>query len=329
MKEKRHVHLFIKLFLEYRKKQRYILYFNFDRNYIIRSYRSSDDRSTTGGWCYHCHLAVAAEYHVRDTVPNHRACHGGSHHAHLAEAGACHRWCGHINCFRLYNFKNNDFFIIYFNMNEVLIILLSVLLIFVIIKLKYIKNSKIFIIGFNKTGTTSLHNFFQLNNIKSIHFDNCRLARRIKKNFNENKQLLKDYPKYIVFSDMEDYKKLNYAHVEYFKELYYQYPDSKFILNIRNIDNWIKSRNNHLNGFYAKELCKLLQIDSKQLNDKWRFDYHNHINNVIIFFKNKKNKLLIFDIEKDNINNIINFLPEYYLNSKYYFHLNKSKKNKY
>ena len=155
--------------------------------------------------------------------------------------------------------------------------------------------TKIFIIGFNKTGTTSLHTFFEKNNIRSIHYDQGRIARKIKKNLLSNEPLLKDYDDYQVFSDMEDYKKLNYAHKDYFKELYSQYPDSRFILNTRNIDNWIKSRNRHENGFYVKELCKLLDISKAQLNISWREDYYNHHRNVKEFFRDKPSKLLIFE----------------------------------
>lgn len=184
--------------------------------------------------------------------------------------------------------------------------------------------NKIFIIGFNKTGTRSLHNFFQKNQIKSIHWDRGRIARRIKNNYNNNIPLLNEYNEYIVFSDMEDYKKLNYAHIDYYQELYRQYPNSKFILNIRDVENWIKSRNNHLNGFYTKELCSLYKLNKNELNDLWRKIYFKHMNDVLNFFENKPSSLLIFNIEKDNIQKVIEFLPEYILDKKYYIHIGKT-----
>ena len=183
---------------------------------------------------------------------------------------------------------------------------------------------KIFIIVFNRTGTRSLDNFFRKNGLTTIHWDQGRIARKIKRNFNDTNPLLKDYPNIQVFSDMEDYKRLNYAHVDYFKELYNQYPDSKFILNIRNIDNWIKSRNNHLKGFYVIELCKIMNITKEELNKKWRIDFKNHCDSVQEFFKDKSGKLCIFDIEKDLIKNIIEFIPEYKLEDKYYEHIGKT-----
>ena len=129
---------------------------------------------------------------------------------------------------------------------------------------------------------------------------------------------------------MEDVENLNYAHVEYFKEFYKMYPNSKFILNIRNVDNWIKSRCNHNfnNGFkinYLEMVKSQSNLTSEQVIEKWKNDFNNHVNNVIEYFSDKKNKLIVFDIEKDSIDKIINFLPELELNDKYFYHLNKGK----
>ena len=188
---------------------------------------------------------------------------------------------------------------------------------------------RIFIIGFNRTGTRSLDNFFKNNGLPTIHWDQGRIARKIKRNHINKVPLLRDYLDIRVFSDMEDYKRLNYAHMDYFKQLYEQYPESKFILNIRNIDNWIKSRNNHLKGYYVIELCRIMGISKEELNSKWLKDYHNHYRNVTEFFSDKKDKLLIYDIGKDPINKIIEFIPEYKLYPIHYEHLGKHEGEQY
>jgi hypothetical protein len=183
--------------------------------------------------------------------------------------------------------------------------------------------SKVFIIGFNKTGTRTLHNYFDKNGVPSLHWEYGRLAKRIKYNFENNKPLLEGYSKYKVYGDMEDHFNFNYAHITYFKELDKQYPNSKFILNIRNIDTWIKSRNLHMNGKYREYFCYKLKITTKELNDIWRTHYYEHYNNVIEYFKDT-NKLLIFDIEKDKVDKLNNFLDEYQLNDKLYTHEGKT-----
>ena len=62
---------------------------------------------------------------------------------------------------------------------------------------------KIFIIGFNKTGTRSLHKFFEDNEISSIYWNKGKLAQNMTANYNLNKKLLSNYEHIRVFSDME------------------------------------------------------------------------------------------------------------------------------
>ena len=182
---------------------------------------------------------------------------------------------------------------------------------------------KIFIIGFNKTGTRSLDSYFNKNSIPSIHWDYNKLARQIKYNYEKGYNILYGYDHYTVFSDMEDAYNLNYAYVDYFKEFDKEYPNSKFILNIRDVDNWIKSRNNHKN--YTEKIANKLNISKQELNNIWKNEFYNHKNNVINYFYDKPDKLLIFDIEKDSIQKINDFFPELHLDSTYYIHKGKTR----
>jgi hypothetical protein len=181
---------------------------------------------------------------------------------------------------------------------------------------------KIFVIGFNKTGTRTLCNYFKHNNIPSIHWDKGRLARRMKKNYERGKPLMHGYDKYRVFTDMEDYPRQNYAHITFFKEMEQQYPDARFILNIRDVKKWITSRNNH--DHYTRDICKILKVTKEELNEKWRKEYRDHKDNVISYFSDKPNKLVVFDIEKDSIDKINSFFTDLSLNNKFYKHHGKT-----
>jgi len=183
---------------------------------------------------------------------------------------------------------------------------------------------KIFLIGFNKTGTSTLCNYFYRNNIPSIHWDEGKIARKMEDNFNKGLKILNGYENFIFFSDMEDYINLNYAHMTYFKELDKDYPESKFIFNIRNVDNWIRSRNKHMNGEYTNYICNKLNMTKEELNNKWKKDFYEHKKNVIDYFTDKPGKLLIFDIEKDSPEKINDFFPELKLNKEFYKHINKT-----
>ena len=82
-------------------------------------------------------------------------------------------------------------------------------------------NKKIFVIGFNKTATSSFHALFNLLGINSVHTDVPIM------------EIIDDYD---AFTDGYHLK---------FTDYFNKYPDSLFILNTRPIKNWLVSRYKH------------------------------------------------------------------------------------
>lgn len=186
---------------------------------------------------------------------------------------------------------------------------------------------KIFQIGFNKCGTTSIHNLFKKHCSKKyscIHWDSGNLAITIKNNvINKDQNILGRYEKFDVITDMEYVSGENIvlAYQDYFSDLDKCYPESIFILNIRPIENWIRSRLEHEtnNVSYAlryQKYFRLKNLDEVVLN--WIENYYRHINNVTKYFENKNESLIIFDIEKDSFDKFKTF----FANKNIYFDIN-------
>lgn len=155
---------------------------------------------------------------------------------------------------------------------------------------------KIFQIGFNRCGTTSLYEFFRKNSIKSVHWERGRLARTIEKNFENGDLLLRGIEEFVFYSDLEwvsckeileSYKK--------FELLDQQYSNSLFILNTRNKENWLASR--FKSSYYVERYCTFFKINEHQLKEKWSADWEKHHNHVRKYFKNSK-RFLELNIEK-------------------------------
>ena len=79
---------------------------------------------------------------------------------------------------------------------------------------------KIFVIGFGKNATTTFHEMFLQNGLKSQH-----------------EQLYWDTKKYDCFSDGGEKRDL--------KKLYKEYPNAIYILNTRSLEQWLLSRLKH------------------------------------------------------------------------------------
>lgn len=161
--------------------------------------------------------------------------------------------------------------------------------------------NKIFCIGLNKTGTSSIHEALQILGFKSVHHKESRgksIKDIIKSNYDNGLDILKDIDHYDAYSDWS-HPSSNIL----FKEFDKQYPNSKFILNTRDINAWIKSRKKHL-----KRTPNLQQLQKQNPNNKWlkmdeaiwREEFDEHHKNVREYFKKRPEDLLEFDVTKEN-----------------------------
>ena len=144
---------------------------------------------------------------------------------------------------------------------------------------------KIFVIGFNKTGTTSLHELFKKSNINSTH---------------TNIPVMNIIHKFDAFTDGHHYDSR-------FKEYYKSCPSSIFILNTRPIGKWLISRYKHAKNKNFQD-CWCWPI-SKNKTNQWIKDREIHYKNILDFFIDKPKQLLIVNIEKNGWEGeVLNFI---------------------
>jgi hypothetical protein len=170
--------------------------------------------------------------------------------------------------------------------------------------------NKIFIIGFNKTGTKTLHSFFKANKIKSIHWHGGKIARRMVDNAMAGKRLLRGYDrKYRVFSDMIWLtQRVCVEGNAFFRIMDRDYPGSAFIYNTRDEDAWLKSRQQHARGTFLADFMKSMNTESEEeAIAAWRETRRRFEAHMFAYFKGR-NDLLVYDITKNGPQDIIEFL---------------------
>lgn len=170
-------------------------------------------------------------------------------------------------------------------------------------------NTKIFVIGPNKCGTTTLYHWMQANKIKSVHYGvkGATLAGSMTRNYYNDLPLLgNEFKDFTFFSDMEDIyakDKPIFAWRDLYQELDKQYPGSVFILNTRDKNNWIASRLAHVDPMnkkrYVDVLCQAYGITEQQLIKLWEQEWDDHHQAVREYFKDRPQDFIEFDIEKD------------------------------
>jgi hypothetical protein len=157
----------------------------------------------------------------------------------------------------------------------------------------------VFVIGFNKTGTTSLHEFFRRNGFPAIHWDHGRLARRMMLNCLDDRRILDGYDhRYRVFSDMvAQTRSLRLEANACFRILDRDYPGSFFLHNTRPLEDWIRSRSAKTFGRYGG--CTNLELEMQVLNttepqeaiDSWVRQREEHAASVRRYFSGRANFL--------------------------------------
>ena len=149
---------------------------------------------------------------------------------------------------------------------------------------------KVFVIGFNKCGTSSM---CQALKMLGYHADHFSTQNAVKRAIQEKKPPL-HYVK-TPFNAYTDNCWISYN----FELLDKHYPGSKFILLTRNMEDWLKSRKKHVlrnRKAAAKGEYKggWLKIEEK----KWIRNWNRYHPRVKKYFKNRPKDLLIIDVCK-------------------------------
>jgi hypothetical protein len=199
---------------------------------------------------------------------------------------------------------------------------------------------KIFCIGYNKTGTTSLTEFMRINgfliapqtpfeyNLNSYIYGNNSTFIEMIKN---------DYYNYTFFQDVP------FSLPNFYKTLDQEFENSKYILTVRNNpDQWYNSLISYhkskfenfknpsqiqyvYHGWVNQILTNVYKSPKYDpYNEKHlKKSYSDHINSVKEYFKDKKDKLLILNLETDSPKILQNFLGVK-LSYQDFPHINKS-----
>ena len=191
---------------------------------------------------------------------------------------------------------------------------------------------KIFCIGFNKTGTTSLLNFFLKLSIKTCDGIAAANFKEIKEFYNSEDKLKYLEPLILSFDAFEDV-----PWPIFYKELFNRYPKSYFILTTRNTDAWIRSCKNHFRSSSHKypihELMYGIGRGTPIGNEKeWINTYEKHNEDVIQFFsKNKNANFLHIKIDEEDNKEISKKILEFIdlPKSKIYFETSNKANKKY
>ncbi|PKD16742.1 hypothetical protein APR41_08015 [Salegentibacter salinarum] len=193
-----------------------------------------------------------------------------------------------MNKYTVYRFLSRSSFIIYIYRKY-----LKIKKKIVLKTLKPQYNSKVFCIGFQKTGTTTLGKSLEILGYNHSSFDHTLYLKHYKKNRNISKII--DYTsKFDSFDDMP------WSKTDLIPILDYTFPGSKFIYLTRDEESWKKSMKNW--GY--KKFGKHLDVEALYK------EYLKHNEFVLSYFKDRIGEdLIVLNIgDKKGFKKLANFL---------------------
>jgi Sulfotransferase domain len=157
--------------------------------------------------------------------------------------------------------------------------------------------SKVFGIGLSKTGTSSLDRALNELEIRSIHFPCDRTTHDELAAGNYRLSILQKYQAATDIPIAPFYAQLDAA-----------YPNSRFILTVRDVDSWLHSVRKHWDFMWRwaendRNFCEFIMFISacaygvhRYQRDRFIYVYHRHLYEVRDYFQNRPNDLLILNI---------------------------------
>ncbi|WP_298495842.1 sulfotransferase [uncultured Maritimibacter sp.] len=170
---------------------------------------------------------------------------------------------------------------------------------------------KIFVIGMNRTGTTSLHRLFELSGVPSLHWRD-QGGLHLMHAFMTNIALgLRPFDGFRGFRAFTDLSFLNGNQViegaRFFRYLHRAYPDAYFLLNTRPMADWIASRLAHGGGHFIDNTRAASGYSQAHVCGLWERMRDTHEAEVETHFAGNP-RFLRFDIATDDPQAIADWL---------------------
>ncbi len=147
---------------------------------------------------------------------------------------------------------------------------------------------KVFVIGFNKCATSTLHHFFRNHGLRSLHWreGDVFLAKEIAARQGNPQALKKFLDGWTVFSDLNYLDDHEFIEVNGLFTLYQQlYPEAYFVFNDRPVESWVKSRLNHRGGSYLARYLNATGMSKDDAVAQWETGYEAHRAKVLAHFQ--------------------------------------------
>lgn len=175
-------------------------------------------------------------------------------------------------------------------------------------------------IGFHKCGTRSLERLFRQAGHRVVKFKLRRPFRRsrnaallIRQNLEAGRKAFAGMEDFTFYADLIYQTEQDaFEPIRHFREILRDYPDTVLLLNVRNREDWIRSRLRHGHGEFLRRVMRQRGVDSaEQVAAAWRQEWDDHLEDVRSFMAVRPSQLVEFDLDTGSVEALISRLSAY------------------
>lgn len=179
-------------------------------------------------------------------------------------------------------------------------------------------------IGFHKCGTRSLEQLFRGAGYPVVKYKLRRPLRRsrnaallMRENLAAGRKAFHGMEDAVFYADLiYQTESDSFEPIRHFREIMRDYPDTILLLNVRDREDWIRSRLGHGHGEFARRVMRQRGVDSPEvLADAWREEWDTHLAEVRAFMADRPEQLVEFDLDHDSAEQLAARLGRYGLNA--------------
>jgi hypothetical protein len=180
-------------------------------------------------------------------------------------------------------------------------------------------------IGFNKCGTRSFQRLFEgaghpvvQHKIRKPFRRSRKAAYVIQQNLRAGRRIFAGMEDYVLYAGLiHQTGTESFEAIRHFREMLRDYPDTILILNVRDREDWIRSRLGHGRGELLRRVMRQRGVrTAEEVADIWRREWDEHLADVRSVMKDRPGQLIEFDLDTDPVQRLIDRLPGYGLKAE-------------
>lgn len=175
-------------------------------------------------------------------------------------------------------------------------------------------------IGFHKCGTRTFQQLFERAGHRVVQHKlrprfrpSRNAALLIRENLRAGRKIFAGMEDYVFYAGLIHQTETDsFEPIRHFREMLRDYPDTILLLNLRDREDWIRSRLKHGHGEFADRVMRQRGVSDKEtLADLWRKDWDTHVADVREFMADRPRQLVEFDLDTGSVRELVDRFSAY------------------